>query len=393
MDGSYSQLKEFAAGAGAYAKFVHGVGLMTGDFATADRLLNLERVSGDATNREMLAACFGAWLGEWAVENLAATWVGLHEPCAPRLSIGGVTCSPIDAVKRLFTNSTPQTSLAELAIQIQSWSNAAATANIISTNQAAWDRLAGDDRFAGELPLLMDRESALAAIDPWLAVDWQPGCRLLCLAAGGGRQGPLHALAGANVTVVDLSDKQLDHDQRVAAKHGLAITTQQCSAEHLIGLETAWFDVVIQPVSACYLPDLRSMYREVARVLRPGGVYLVQHKQPLSMRLQRSENGGYQLDEQAIDGCPLCIVIQSEADLHPTREPGTIEYGHSLHALIGELCDAGFVVTNFAEPSRADAFAPYGSAEHRACFAPPYFKLKAIRQHTAPRVATHRHDL
>ncbi len=48
--------------------------------------------------------------------------------------------------------------------------------------------------------------NALKVID---ASGWLPGgirgWKVLCLAAGGGRHGPLYAAAGAQVTVVDLS--------------------------------------------------------------------------------------------------------------------------------------------------------------------------------------------
>ena len=40
---------------------------------------------------------------------------------------------------------------------------------------------------------------------------------VLCLAAGGGQQSVAFALLGANVTVFDLSETQLEHDRLAAA--------------------------------------------------------------------------------------------------------------------------------------------------------------------------------
>ena len=51
--------------------------------------------------------------------------------------------------------------------------------------------------------------------------DWFPplsGCRVLCLASGGGQQGPLLAAAGASVTVFDASEAQLSRDREVAQR-------------------------------------------------------------------------------------------------------------------------------------------------------------------------------
>ena len=376
-----NQLEELAAGGIAHARFAHDVEIRDDDFAAADKILLKERLSLDLHEAEMLAACYGAWAGLWAVKNLNARWIGLHEPCSPRLLVVGVTCSPIDAVKKWLREAPQAINLMAMKEQMQRWAQRAVNScNATDINAAAWDRLADDVRFAGEIPLPSDQTSAIAALDPWLAADWQPGCRLLCLGAGGGRQGPLHAIAGAEVTVVDISAMQLDHDRQIAAKYGLTLSLKQCSADCLDGLCSGFFDVVVQPVSACYLPDIGKMYREIARVLRPGGVYLVQHKQPVSMVLQPSPAGDYIISEHAIQGQPLTIRSDSGDDAHSARERGTIEYSHSLQTLIGELCTAGFVITHFAEPIRADAFALPGTSEHRACFVPPYFKLKALNQ-------------
>jgi SAM-dependent methyltransferase len=57
---------------------------------------------------------------------------------------------------------------------------------------------------------------------------WFPsleGCHFLCLASGGGQQGPLLAAVGAKVTVFDNSPRQLDQDRLVAAREKLEMTT------------------------------------------------------------------------------------------------------------------------------------------------------------------------
>ncbi|MGH7139992.1 MAG: SAM-dependent methyltransferase, partial [Pirellulales bacterium] len=57
---------------------------------------------------------------------------------------------------------------------------------------------------------------------------WFPalqGTSTLCLASGGGQQGPLLAAAGAVVTVFDNSPRQLEQDRFVAHRDGLVIET------------------------------------------------------------------------------------------------------------------------------------------------------------------------
>jgi 2-polyprenyl-3-methyl-5-hydroxy-6-metoxy-1,4-benzoquinol methylase len=48
---------------------------------------------------------------------------------------------------------------------------------------------------------------------------------VLCLASGGGQQGPILAAAGAIVTVLDFSHQQLARDRAVATRDRLALAT------------------------------------------------------------------------------------------------------------------------------------------------------------------------
>ncbi len=88
------------------------------------------------------------------------------------------------------------------------------------------------------------------------------GRQVLCLAAGGGSQSALYAAAGAKVTVVDISGEMLALDRAVAAERQLDITCIQASMDDLAGLAAGGFDIVIQPVSTCYVPDIE---RSIAR--------------------------------------------------------------------------------------------------------------------------------
>lgn len=51
--------------------------------------------------------------------------------------------------------------------------------------------------------------------------------KILCLASGGGQQGPIIAATGADVTVLDNSIKQLEKDAFVAKRDHLVIKTVQ----------------------------------------------------------------------------------------------------------------------------------------------------------------------
>jgi SAM-dependent methyltransferase len=251
---------------------------------------------------------------------------------------------------------------------------------VLARNARAWDRLA-----EGQVPLA--RPAADEAFgDPWRWLAgggrrWLPerlnGLEVLCLAAGGGKHGPLYAAAGARVTVVDISTAMLVLDRAVARERRLDLHTLEASMDDLSMLPAARFDLVIHPVSTCYLPDPRPVFDEVARVTRPGGLYVSQHKSPASLQATPVPGaaGRYELEHPQGTGLPLPPAPPSRL-----REPGTLEFIHSLAALLGGICAAGFVVEDLDEPAHARADAPVGSFGHRARFLPPYLRVLARRR-------------
>jgi SAM-dependent methyltransferase len=240
-------------------------------------------------------------------------------------------------------------------------------------NQSAWNRLADGSPFSH---LATDEE----CLEPLQALDgrgWLPasvaGWDVLCLAAGGGWQSILYATAGARVTVVDLSPGMLRLDLQEASRRGLSVTVHEGSMDDLSMLRDESFDLVHQPVSTCYVPDVNVVYQEICRVLRDGGLYISQHKQPTSLQIShRDARNRYVIGVEYYHAGPLPAV-----DDRSYRETGTVEYLHRWEDLVGGLCRAGFVIEDLREPYRADPKQPPGHFGHRGRFVPPYVRIKA----------------
>ena len=244
-------------------------------------------------------------------------------------------------------------------------------------NQQAWDKLArADSQFAR---VASDEECG----HPLLALDrrgWLPGSvkglNVLCLAAGGGWQSILYAVAGANVTVVDLSPEMLQRDQQQAEIRKVQVNTMCASMTDLTELDNERFDIVHHPVSSCYIPRLSDVYSEVARVLKTGGLYISQHKQPTSLQLvERDPRSRYVIGIPYYHVDPL-PAVQDRA----YREDGAVEYLHRWEQLVGELCRSGFVIEDLNEPRRGDPLAKPGDFRHRGMYVAPYVRIKARRQ-------------
>jgi len=244
--------------------------------------------------------------------------------------------------------------------------------DVREANREAWNALvAQNQRFTRPAT---DDYLKRSKISRWLR-DIVKDKRMLLLGAGGGSQSVLYALAGAIVTVVDISDDMLELDRAEAVKRGLNITAVRASMDDLSVLDPAGFEIVDQPVSTCYVPDVVAVYRQVARVLAPGGLYVSQHKQPTSLQCSiKPGSHGYVLTEPYYRSGPLPPVAGSRI-----REEGTIEYLHRWEDLIGGLCRSGFVIEDLAEPNRGKAGAARGSFEHRSRYVAPYVRIKARR--------------
>lgn len=247
----------------------------------------------------------------------------------------------------------------------------------IEHNRLAWDARARQRQRHTRTATDKDLAEPLRGVDPegWLGGNIR-GWKTLCLAAGGGLQSILYAAAGAEVTVVDLSEEMLALDRQEAARRGCQLRLVRASMDDLSALADGAFDLVIQPVSTCYVPEVAPVFREVARVTRLGGLYISQHKQPVSLQAAATPlRRGYALTEPYHRQGPLPPA--PDGLMH--RETGTLEYLHRWEQLLGGICRAGFVIEDVSEPRLDDATAAPGTAPHRYAYAPPYIKLKARR--------------
>jgi hypothetical protein len=244
-------------------------------------------------------------------------------------------------------------------------------------NRVSWDYLA---RRGTERPCAQeDFAFARSLVDPEGWIPWNEVRTVLCLAGGGGQQGPLLAFLGLEVTVVDLSPRQLRLDRETARRYGVSlecVEADMCSLDRLRGRK---FDLVYQPVSSCYVPDVRTMYRGLFQLLEPGGYYRVEHRNPLHLQLPQYgawDGTGYRI---VLSQTPNRPVRWQEWDEKGEEKPTSQYYIHPLQALIGDLCDARFTIECFRERQLQDPSPEPGSPAHLAAYIPPFFTILSRR--------------
>lgn len=175
------------------------------------------------------------------------------------------------------------------------------------------------------------------------------GKRVLCLAGGGGQQAPILAAAGANVTTIDNSPRQLERDQEVAEREGLEIATQLGDMRDLSSFPDATFDLVFNPCSNGFVDDVRVVWREVARVLRPGGRLITGFSNPLLFIFDYGElEQGRMKVAHTIPYSDLENLSDPEMKkLREDAEP--VMFGHTLEDQIAGQLDAGLQLTGMFE--------------------------------------------
>lgn len=172
---------------------------------------------------------------------------------------------------------------------------------------------------------------------------------VLCLASGGGQQAPLLAAAGANVTVIDNSPKQLDQDRMVMIRDNLVMKIIEGDMRDLSMFSDESLDMIVHPVANCYIPDVNPMWKECARTLRSGGVLIAAFDNPICQIMDwgLSDQGICQLRYKL----PYADTEQLEKDKYQgLLDSGkTIQFGHLLEDQIGGQLRAGFQLTGLFE--------------------------------------------
>ena len=217
--------------------------------------------------------------------------------------------------------------------------------NDLVENNVNWSACATPE----EMQKAREGQLTLKFFDKEIPTEWLKdikGKKVLCLAGAGGLQAPLRACAGAEVTVLDLSEKMLEKDKQVALQEHLNIRIEKGNMCDLSRFADGSFDYIVNPTSLMYVPDVKPVFKECYRVLKTGGFFIMAAPNPINYMCDfvNDENGGYY---KALNRMPYC---SSDFD-----EMGDwVEYGHTMEDYIGGQIKCGFMINGYVECQMED---------------------------------------
>ena len=188
------------------------------------------------------------------------------------------------------------------------------------------------------------------------------GKNVLGLASGGGQQMPILAALGANCTLMDYSQKQLQNDIIFAKEEGYPLRAIQADFTEPFPFEDDEFDVIVCPVSLVYARELFPIYLEMARVLKKGGILLLGMDNGINFITN---------DEERIENYfPFDPIANKDQEKIMIANDCGYQFSHNLEETIGGLLRVGFRIE--------DLFDDYNSeGRFKELKIPSYFALKA----------------
>ena len=173
------------------------------------------------------------------------------------------------------------------------------------------------------------------------------GSEVLGLASGGGQQIPVLAAAGAHCTVLDYAPSQIASERLVAEREGYEVNIIQADMTRPLPFADESFDLVINPVSLCYVREVEPIWREVARVLRPSGTLLAGLDTGINFIVDETE-------ERIVHGLPFDPLADEALMKELSASDDGVQFSHTLDELLGGMLRAGLTIDDLYEDTNGE---------------------------------------
>ena len=173
------------------------------------------------------------------------------------------------------------------------------------------------------------------------------GKKVLGLASGGGQQMPIFAALGAECTVLDYSEEQLESERRVARREGYDIEIIRGDMTRPLPFADGTFDLIFHPVSNCYVREVKPIWRECRRVLKPGGRLLSGVDHYVNYIVDETETA-------IVNRLPFDPVANEDQRRQLEAADAGMQFSHTLEEQINGQLEAGFTLLALYEDTNGE---------------------------------------
>lgn len=268
---------------------------------------------------------------------------------------------------------------------------------VTNNNEKKWDDMVLSDVPCSRQDLALTPVKAAEKLNSDAIFGDLQGKSVLCLASGGGQQSIGFALLGAKVTVVDFSEEQLKKDRNESEKFSKEMRIIKSDMRNLSMLEDEEFDVVYQPYSINYIPEVKKVFDEVSRVLKKNGIYNLMFHNPFvhgswkdgcwGSKWEKKElwkGKGYPIWQPYQDGYAVKTVDPnwhfSDREGNEVEMESPQEFKHTLSTIMNGLINRGFKILKFDEYKGNNYGDEPGTWEHYISVAPPWMNIWARKE-------------
>ncbi len=163
--------------------------------------------------------------------------------------------------------------------------------------------------------------------------------KILGLASGGGQQMPIFTALGANCTVLDYSEKQLEAEKMVAEREKYEIEIIKADMTKKLPFADNSFDIIFHPVSNSYIEKVEPVFKECYRILKKGGILLCGLDIGTNYTVDEKE-------EKIINSLPFNPLVNEEQRKQLEEQDCGIQFSHTISEQIGGQLKAGFRLTD-----------------------------------------------
>lgn len=217
--------------------------------------------------------------------------------------------------------------------------------DIHEVNRKRWDAASDEWARGGDRRGLWRRSPtapALVLCDRELAHLGNLSGKDVCV-LGSGDHEVAFALAGmgGKVTSVDISQRQLDVGQRRAKELGLAMSFVRADVTNLAPIADGRFDVVYTGGHvAVWVADLSAYYAEAARILRPGGLFMIAEYHPFR-RVWRESASELVVGYPYFKRGPFAYDVSTNLDGHTPGPMKSYEFHWTVSDYLNAVLNGG----------------------------------------------------